>query len=805
MNNPLPELSGLGDLLSRSDRLSKAISNLSNLNSSNLPAMRGLLEVVNRLPVTVSETNLLENLICFLDTFDEEKRVSLKNCNSVGFSFTPLMDTLKTAEVITHSLAESHLEGELAQSLIKADELMKNDDIVLQIKNFLTLCGPTTNSLRSDERDSLDTSSTYAPVETDSVSAVVEVDFHKAKILLQCLSKSKIIYPEEDALKFLVKIPSYITSTTFAASQNSPPELSMEAAKDRITWIKNNFVPCEPYLCGFPVVVHVLDHFVKPYIAVLKGWVESMERNWATVRLLLIYCERGNAVVLDDDDYDIENQDAMNNITEAESCTLEQLRSEIAKAINSCRAFGNTVSDENGWSLLSSFVSTCLSDGGNTKGLCISYCQDYVEIEENKVPRLIQSLSNDCLLLDSIILHCGNVDANGNIADSLQKLELLYERWGREGHFQYVPLKELMQQQIHRRYKMVQVLLSAIRLIPVNLNGILSDCDSAYGKAYLPAVLDTLQRNSKTLQQLYTQGTTCLQNKHDNNSNSPKDKCELGQYYFPGEVIDAAKRYFSYMQYNIWCLDAWHTIWSGSPLSDGERLLDHLEGQRELWQQFLFVGDSRAVTNLEKCLELTKCKQSSVERIRIDYSEKEKELNDSYEKEVMTQRHTESLSLLHVLMTHFEHYSSLVQSTAMELSKISLAEHGLRFVHSAKDLFNILKEDEFTELELPDAKSFTNELNKISSMIQNSSTVCHFLKSAVQVNGELLTAFGQAQSRSNISIKNEPGICKKSDFQELTKYYSQWNAKESSLQSYISQPIMRCVAVVECFVLYSSC
>ena len=704
---------GLEELLALSIRMNNEITDLSSLTTADLPHLRELLQNVQKLPVLVTHINTLQNLVSFLERYNTDKRVSLESCMALGFAFTPLTYST-TDRAATLSLDKTFLDKEMKVALVQAAESMKSSTHVMELKRVLfpgplstasmqhsavveNISGAASLSSLSSLSSSSSTSSSNSSSTSSSTSGLTivsnQIDITTARTLLDFFQKSIIIFPEEDALQYILDLPDFLISHHDNPEANStPPRMSLERVRFSISWLQDNLLtlpsPLDSRLSRFPIVAYTREHYIEPFIQYLQGWEERIAHAWLSVQQLLSCCERGCCVVSSSAEKggpataakgkginksSSSRSRSAGTISVVRSCSLEQLHDEVVRAILSTRESDTSIptfSDDP--DALPTFVAACLSDEGEGKdrGLHREICKEYLVTEE-KVSGVMESAVNDCHLLDSIILTLcdappiasteGNADEDSDDMNSvtttgasdLTELRLMHERWGGADHFLYVPLKLPLQEQLVQRHQMMQLLLQIIPEIPVQLPALLRNCEGVAGKAYLPAVLEALLQQVAAIRQLYSAGMACLQCQVESEEGQDHDQGRvqlnadedvmLSQLRFPTQVETSIRQFFSRKLFEAWSLEAWHVLWSGAPLAAGEALLEQLENNREQWLLFITHEEeasddqfhSKALSCLSNCVTLTQNKQQVLTNIQEMFLKREIELNQSYEDAVV--------------------------------------------------------------------------------------------------------------------------------------------------------------------------
>lgn len=714
LNSPLPEMNRLEEMLTLSFDLDNQITDLSDLSIKDLPALRSLLHNIRRLPVLVTHTDTLRKLVSFLEAYSRNNRVSLESCVALGFAFTPLTYST-TVQADSLSLEKTLLDKSLKVALVQAAEDTKSSPEVAELKNILfPALAPTSttsqllqveHSSALNERAKLpfssSSSSTANFIASSSGTSVIcshDIDFAAVRRILDYLQQGLIAFPEEEVLRCLAALPQDIVAYHDHKDPEvslSPPHVSLERLQQRVFKLQEDNpllqVPLDPSLARFPIIAHVRDHYIEPFVKYLEGWAKRIQQEWVSVQRCLSICQQGECIVSCGADIETQEDDDQekDETTEpgSKGCSLEQLRGAVRAAIISSREMSSSDResgcDSDLWcptddpDTLSSFVTSCLSApsptadeaaatsgaaNGGDWGLCVSMCEEYLSLEE-KIGSLLQSAVSDCHLFDSIVetLCVGESSSEGGGEDfgrkdsadnegqhNIAELQLMRERWAGGDHFHFVPLKLFLQRQLQQRYKMMQLLLQVIPSFPLQLHVFLMDCESesSRGKAYLPAVLKALLHQAASLRMFHTLGIACLRTEsHRQKENAEgeagggiekgDDDILLSQLQFPAPVVTQLRQYFSCRQFESWTLEAWHVLWAGGPLTAGEALLGELESQREFWQPYITQGvrgeEGRgSVSQLTACVEVTQHKQQLITGIQSSFLEKEAALNKSY-------------------------------------------------------------------------------------------------------------------------------------------------------------------------------
>jgi hypothetical protein len=846
LNNPLPEMNRLEELLNLSIRMDGEITDLSSLNIGDLPDLLQLLGSVEQLPVLVTHTSTLQKLVTFLEAYNKDQRVSLESCVALGFAFTPLTYAT-TVQAASLTLEKTLLDRSVKLALTESVEKTKSSPEILELKRCLfpghlhtasLLSADTQDNVVKLEPSSPISSSTAAStsISTSSVTAAAaashRIDFDTVQRMLDFLQNSIVVFPEEDALRYLVNLPEYVIATH---DQDSPseqiPSISLEEIRERVNWVGGHLLQPDPGLSRFPIISFVKDHYIKPFVERMERWEHVIAQSWMPVKRLLSRCQRGcvlqeEGITTDVSPQESAREGSCEGIPGDSRVSLELLRGEVAKAIRVSRVSVDVHPGED-LDLLPAFVSAEVSAGRDACGLSVADCKEYLLLEE-KVAGLLQSVVGDCHFLDTIMTNVckfslttqeeGSVGANSsseneneNDANDLSELKLMLERWNREDHFCYVPLKKVLQEQVYQRHEMVQLLLQLVRQFPVKLQTFLVDCESAVGKAYLQTVLESFLQRASSLRQLHARGLACLhhQSQSEYRSSEGMDENEgivLSQLNFPQHVEDGINRYLSWVQFEAWCLEALHALWSGAALSTAEELLGVLEGQWEQWQPFISEGDENVlgalwiVNILKNSVVSTQQKQEAVREIRQTYLADASTLNQAYEMDMRphtTSSHVANAQeLLAILVRYMKSLNSIFSSVEEDLQKYPTSDQGLGCVGSADEVLQSIQARASYEFNLSHEKQFLNDIHRMCTIFQNSESLFEFLDIAVSVEEQFLSKLPLYTA----SLKSGPGRNKerpptpqRKSFTDVAKCFNIWCTKDPLLVKYLSQPILRLV------------
>jgi hypothetical protein len=296
----------------------------------------------------------------------------------------------------------------------------------------------------------------------------------------------------------------------------------------------------------------------------------------------------------------------------------------------------------------------------------------------------------------------------------------------------------------------------------------------------------------------------------DHNGISENEGVVLSQIRFSDNVSAGVGHYLDWMEFEIWCLEAWHALWSGAPLKTGLALTKQLKNHQKEWKSFLIHGKTLGdkvwiVDILTESVALTQTKASRVNEVRRNYHQEETELNRLYTQamkrlsapsasDLSTPASVSHLEVRNVLFEHITKYVELTQRTNGDLDTVPStgADEGLGFVHAPKDVLDALESRNVYEFQLPEEKQFQGDISRMSDILQNSSELFRFLTVSMQVEKKFLSKIPLVTS-----LSMDPALLAREtqgshpSYADLVKCYNIWGAKDIMLQKYLSQPILR--------------
>lgn len=804
----------LEELLNLSIRMNNEITDLSNVNVEDLPTLRQLAGNIRKLPVLVTHNATLQRLLSFLEAYSSSRRVPLDICVDLGFSFTPLTYST-TVQGDALSLDKSLLDKNIKKELQDSVENIRNCSEVIELKRYLFPDDlPTPILVSHTSRETASPS-----VELDERS-YLKICFDDARRMLDFVQQCVVVFPEEDALKFLVELPDYIVDQQSGDKIVDEVSMSSEQIRERILAVRENLLQPQSDISCFPLLPYLEKKYIEPYLRQLELWNEGIVKAWQPVKEMLDVCEKGLIIR----EEGVRENKAARASSFLQPYTLEGLRTEVATAIKLCRKSGD-IDLINDLDQVSCFVSKCLSNG-DVGGLCVTYSEQYILLEKKSLD-LLDSIASDCRVLDASVINSCNfldvqnksiigtevkveVDPSAGDNDYMLQLQHMLDRWGAKDHFHFIPLKAAIQKLVHQKYKFIQLILELSQQFPLQLLDILTSVESFSGTAYLPAVLEALHMKVKMWQSFHVDGLSYIQLKLDKSRNLGLNEREM-TLWTELEMSEDARRvagiYFAWVEFESWCLNAWHVLWSGGSLAVGSSLLEQLRSHGEQWDLFIKQGIAEwgelwVVNILTSSVNMTRKKAEKVDVVRTKYKKEERKFNQAYLealKNISKFRHVDTASLrghLQALVDHIMLCDGLTTSVTQELQETDLTSEGLSCVYTAADVLDSIRGGKTFELGLPDEILFQSDMKRLSSITSTSSKICPLLETAVNLEGKFLSGHNAASlERDAVNLKPTEYVPK---FSEVAMCHNLWCTNNSTLQNFLSQPIFRSVYPYSC-------